>query len=59
MEKGFESYLQYIHSKEYTGIKDDMPDAFDAWLDELDADEFIKYGDEFAEEKVGLNANSL
>ena len=32
------------HAKEYHGTDDDMPDAFEAWLQELDGAELIEFG---------------
>jgi hypothetical protein len=42
----FEDYLKTVHAEDYHGTDDDMPDAYDAWLGELSADDFIKYADE-------------
>lgn len=53
----FESFLQNKHIVENPMLlDDDLPDAFDAWLGELQADDFIKYGEEFGEMKyeVGI-----
>ena len=47
----FEDYLGSVHADEYAGTDDDMPDAFASWLVNLDADEFIKYGDQYADLK--------
>lgn len=46
----FEDFLKEKHGEEYHGTDDDMPDAFDDWLGKLDADEFIKYADEYGAE---------
>ena len=35
----FNSYLSYMHAQDYTGLDDNMPDAFDEWLSELTDDE--------------------
>lgn len=43
----FEKYLQYIHALEYTGTDDDMPDAFDAWIVELDHEKLIEHANVF------------
>lgn len=44
----FEEYLQAKFMKEEPQIlDDDLPDTFDTWLTALQADDFIKYGDEF------------
>jgi len=45
----FENYLKDRHAEEYNGIDDDMPDAFDEWVVELNTDDWIKYGNEYAE----------
>lgn len=50
--KTFENYLQEKHFNNYHGTDDDMSDAFDKWLTELQADDFIKYGDEYADWKI-------
>jgi hypothetical protein len=38
--------------EEYTGIKDNVEDAYDCWLSNLDIDELIDYADLYAEIKV-------
>ena len=30
--KNFEAYLTEIHAKQYTGLDDEMPDDYQAWL---------------------------
>lgn len=32
----FEEYLKQIHSKNYMGTDDDMPDSFENWVADLD-----------------------
>lgn len=39
----FNSYLSYIHAQDYTGLDDDMPDAFDEWLSEIDDENMTAY----------------
>ena len=34
--KTFEDYLKNIHSEGYMGTDDDMPDAFEKWLEQFD-----------------------
>ena len=46
----FEQYLQEIHAKDYHGLDDDMPDAYNAWVSELDAGEMKEYAEEWGEE---------
>ena len=41
----FEDFLKEQHAKNYIGTDDDMPDAFDDWLTELDVDTLINYAD--------------
>ena len=41
----FESFLQDIHAKDYHGTDDDMPDAFDNWITELQVDDLMRYAD--------------
>ena len=42
-----EHYLQEKHAEEYMGLDDGMPEAFDAWMLDLDIDEWIKYADNY------------
>lgn len=42
----FEKFLQEKHCENYYGCDDDMPDAFDAWLEGLQIDDLISYADE-------------
>ena len=46
--KDFEDFLQdkFIESNP-TVLDDDIPDAFDDWLTELDVDDLIAYGDQY------------
>ena len=49
----FEKFLQNKHFRENPQLlDDDLADAFDDWLTELQADDFIKLGDEFANIKA-------
>lgn len=44
----FETFLQDKFMKEEPQIlDDDLPDTFDTWLTALQADDFIKYGNEY------------
>jgi L-lactate utilization protein LutC len=40
----FEEFLQDMHAELYNGTDDDMPDAFEKWLSELDSDAYISWG---------------
>lgn len=51
--KNFEDYLSKVFADsvrftEDDPLDDDFPDAFDNWLCDLDVDDFIKHGDDFA-----------
>ena len=49
-EDGFEDYLKECFMEdepESVGNKDTFDDNFDNWLNQLDADEWMKYGDQF------------
>lgn len=52
MDKSFTKFLQDIHAKDYHGLDDDMPDAFDAWLTDLQVDIMIAYAESFALKRV-------
>ena len=49
--KDFTDYLQNVFMKDrgYMFLDDDLPDQFDEWLVELQAEDFIKYADEYTE----------
>ena len=40
--KTFEEYLQNLHAESYTGYDDNMPDAFEAWLETFDVAEILE-----------------
>ena len=46
--KTFEEYLKELHCKEHPMIlDDDLLDAYDAWLVEIEVDDWIKYAEEW------------
>ena len=45
MYQKFEDYLKDEHMEAYHGTDDDAPDAYEAWLSEMDMDILIKYAD--------------
>jgi hypothetical protein len=49
MTKSFEDFLKEKHAENYTGVDDDMPDAFDHWLGQLDGQEYMDYAQEWGE----------
>jgi len=49
----FEQYLQEIHAKDYQGLDDDMPDAFDDWLaNDLCVTEIIHYAEMWSKDET-------
>ena len=48
-EKTFGDYLKCIHAEDYIGTDDNMPDAFDDWLGNLDIDEIMLYAEAYAQ----------
>lgn len=38
----FEDYLQGIHASQYRGTDDDMPDDFEKWLNQFDANDILE-----------------
>lgn len=51
----FEEYLQEIHAKDYVGEGDNIGWAFNEWLQELELDDWLLYGQQFGI-KMGLAA---
>lgn len=48
--KNFEDYLQTKHSEQNPSVLDDMlPDDYERWISDLSVDEWIEYGDKYAE----------
>jgi len=41
-KKTFENYLKDLHAESYTGYDDNMPDAFEAWLETFDVGEILE-----------------
>lgn len=39
----FEEQMQDIHAEDYTGLDDDMPDAFAEWFNEIPEEEMRDY----------------
>ena len=44
----FEEYLKEIHSKDYMGTDDDMPDSFESWITELEPETLIEHANVFS-----------
>ena len=50
MKKTFEDYLQDKHADHYHGFDDDMPEAFDQWISELEKESIITYAESYGNE---------
>lgn len=51
-DSSFNHFLQEKHMEEYPQLlDDDLPDAFEEWIEQLSTDELIKYADEYGEQK--------
>jgi len=55
----FEDFLREIHAQGYMGTDDDMDDRFVAWLLQLDANEWLVYGNNALAESLGRNLGSV
>lgn len=44
----FADFLREKHAEDYQGTDDDMPDAFDAWLGNLQVDDFGRFAEVWA-----------
>lgn len=51
MDDTFEDWLQSIHAKTYTGTDDDMPDAFDHWIENFDPMGLMEMAETFVKQK--------
>lgn len=49
MKNLFEEYLESVHSADYHGTDDDMPDSFDAWISEKDGADMKELAESFAD----------
>ncbi len=48
----FEGFLIDKHADQYTGLDDDMPDDFNDWIENLDADDFIRYANQYCQKML-------
>ena len=48
--KTFEEFLQDKHGENYNGTDDDMSDAFDNWVSNLDTQEVMDYAESYGRE---------
>lgn len=54
MEQTFENYLKEIHAEDYHGTDDDMTDAFESWLVELQVDDLIQYAQKWGARELQI-----
>ena len=47
MKRTFEDYLMEQHALQYIGIKDSMVDDFSDWLQDLEIDDWLRYGERY------------
>ena len=48
MKIDFEQFLMEKHAEDYIGTKDCMIDDFEKWVQDLEIDDFLRYGDLYA-----------
>lgn len=48
----FEDYLKENHAKHYRGLDDDMPDAYEKWVTDLDLTTVIELAEEAMKENT-------
>ena len=54
--KNFEDFLMDYHCKTHPMIlDDDLPDAYDDWLCNLEPCDWVDFGDKYLKEQVGDN----
>ena len=50
----FEEYLKDLHSKHYMGTDDDMPIAFERFLENLTVSDWLEYGEIWGQINKGV-----
>jgi len=58
-EYKFEDFLAEKHAENYIGLDDDMPDAFDHWVSNLDGEQLINYADIFGLKLASMHINDM
>ena len=51
-QNNMEEYLREIHAQEYVGTDDDMTEAFEKWLSQLDVDNWLVYSDRYYDSRI-------
>ena len=47
INKSFEDFLEEKHAEQYQGLDDDMLDAYNDWLENIDIQEVIEFTDDY------------
>lgn len=47
----FENFLMDEHARDYTGYGDDICEAFEEWIQNIDVDKWLEFGDKFAKQQ--------
>lgn len=47
--KNFDDYLEHKFMMGFVGTKDQLPEAYEEWLEDLDVQEWIDMGNSYAE----------
>jgi hypothetical protein len=55
----FEDFLKEGYAKDYKGTDDDMPDAFDEWVSDLEGEELIAYGNQALSMALGVTRSDM
>lgn len=55
MKYPFEDFLRDKHAEEYKGLDDDMEEDFEAWLVNLEGEDYISYGNQALNMSLGIN----
>lgn len=59
-ERGFEDFLKDMHMRaEPTVLDDELPDAFEHWFTNLNADEYMKLGNLYGREQRIVGAEKM
>ena len=52
MKRTFEDFLMEQHALQYIGTKDTIVDDFSDWLQDLEIDDWIRYGERYGIERA-------
>ncbi len=55
MKYPFEDFLKECHAEDYIGTDDEMPEAYENWLTQLEPDMLIAFGNQFGNMLLGIN----